>query len=121
MMRDLSSTIARLGGDNFIVKRRVPGEFIEGRYVRPEGADTEFSAKGSIQVMNPRELEMLPEGQRTSSSRKLYTTCELRVGGVDQKEPDHIMFREIEYEVQQVGDWQHNGNYFKYLLVKAGQ
>lgn len=124
MKRDFSGVIARLGNDEFTVKRRADGEFINGRYERPTGADTEFPATGSVQVMTPRELQILPEATRAASSRKLYTTCELKVGGADApkgKEPDHIVYEGIEYEVQAVGDWKRQGNYFKYLLVKAGQ
>lgn len=123
MRRDFSGTIDRLGGDEFIVKRRADGEYIEGRYQRPTGADTEFPASGSVQVLTPRELQNLPEGQRARSTRKLYTTCELKPGGVDSdhKEPDHVVFNDVDYEVQQTGDWKHNANYFRYVLVKAGQ
>lgn len=123
-MRDFSGTLARLGGDDFIVKRRADGEFIDGRYERPTGADTEFPASGSIQVMTPRELQILPEATRQRETRKLYTECELQAGGVsasEGKEPDHIVYQGTEYEVQNVADWQRQANYFKYLLVKAGQ
>ena len=124
MRRDFSGTIARLGSDEFTVKRRADGEFINGRYERPVDADTEFPATGSVQVMTPRELQILPEATRARETRKLYTTCELKTGGADApkgKEPDHIVYQGTEYEVQAVGDWKRQGNYFKYLLVKAGQ
>lgn len=123
-MRDLSPTLDRLGRDEFTVKRRADGEFINGRYERPTDADTEFPATGSMQVMTPRELQILPEATRARETRKLYTTCELKAGGtsaVKGKEPDHIVYQGTEYEVQAVGDWQQQGNYFKYLLVKTGQ
>lgn len=122
-MRDFSGTIARLGNDPFTVKRFTTGEFVKGNYRRPEGADEEFPVTGSIQVMTPRELEMLSEAQRTRETRKLYTTCELKAGGVGSKikDPDHVVFRGTEFEVQSIANWQHSGNYFKYLLVKAGQ
>lgn len=124
MRRDFSGTIDRLGNDPFTVKRRADGEYINGRYERPTGADTEFPASGSVQVLRTRELELLPEAQRSKAARKVYTTCELKAGGpnVPQgKEPDHLVYEGIEYEVQGVDDWQRQGNYFKYLLVKAGQ
>ncbi len=123
-MRDFSGTLARLGSDDFIVKRRADGEFIDGRYERPTGADTEFTASGSIQVMTSRELQILPEATRQRETRKLYTECELQAGGINVtagKEPDHIVYQGTEYEVQNVADWQRQANYFKYLLVKAGQ
>ena len=60
-MRDLSPTLRRLGNDPFTVKRRADGEFIDGRYVRPLGDDTEFIAHGSVQVMTPRELPYCPK------------------------------------------------------------
>ncbi len=124
MRRDFSGTIDRLGGDAFIVKRRADGEFINGRYERPTDADTEFPATGSVQVMTPRELQILPEATRALETRKLFTTCELKAGGTSAlkgKEPDHIVYQGTDYEVQTVGDWKQQANYFKYLLVKAGQ
>ena len=66
----------------------------------------------------------MPEATRQRETRKLYTECELKTGGVDAvkgREPDHIVYQGTEYEVQNVADWQRQGNYFKYLLVKAGQ
>ena len=121
--RNFGKVIARLGKDDFIVKRRADGEFIEGRYRRPTGADTEFPATGSVQVMTPRELQILPEGTRALAKRKLYTECELKTGSIETngKEPDHVVFNGTEYEVQSVADWSQQAGYFKYLLMKAGQ
>lgn len=121
--RNFGKVIARLGKDEFVVKRRADGEFIEGRYQRPTDADTEFPATGSVQVMNPRELQILPEATRSREIRKLYTVCELKTGSIEAngKEPDHVVFNGTEYEVQSVADWQQQAGYFKYLLMKAGQ
>lgn len=121
--RNLSKAIARLGKDDFIVKRRADGEFIEGRYQRPTDADTEFPETGSVQVLSPRELQILPEATRSKETRKLYAECELKTGSIETngKEPDHVVFNGTEYEVQSVADWSQQAGYFKYLLMKVGQ
>lgn len=115
-MRDLSPTIARLGGDRFTVVRRRAGIFERGRYVKDLSAPETFEAVGSIQPLNGRELQFLPEGEKDREVRKLYTTTALKI---DEDEPDHVVYLGVEYEVTVDTDWKPQANYFRYKLVKA--
>ena len=114
MIADFSGTIARLGGQTITVTRRAQGIFVNGRYV-PGTASTITVENCSVQPLNDRELQNLPEGHRTKDMLKLYTPEVLQVA----KDPDHVTYEGTEFEVQAMANWRPQGNYHRYLLVEV--
>lgn len=54
-----------LGSSVFTVTRSAAGAFVDGFYVA--GATTTWSVRGSLQPLNERELQLLPEASRTQA------------------------------------------------------
>lgn len=73
----------------------------------------------SFQPMTPRERMLLPELIRDQELSKVYTKCELRsVDVVGKVLADRIHYRDENYVVQSVEDWQPHGQYWKVVLIK---
>ena len=79
---------------------------------------------GGIQPAGPKDLQRLPEGQRTDAMIVIYTDVELLTGDAPDTQPDRVIpqgpgvYRGIEFEVQSVEQWPRHR---KYLAVKVGQ
>ena len=107
----------------FDVIRQPPIVREKGR-VRPAGDPKTFGALGGIQPAGPKDLQRLPEGQRTDAMIVIYTDCELLTGDAPDTQADHVVPRGpgvycgIEFEIQSVEPWPRHR---KYLAVKVGQ
>jgi len=107
----------------FDVVRQPPIVREKGR-VRPAGDPGKFAAQGGIQPAGPKDLQRLPEGQRTDAAIVIYTDAELLTGDAPDTQPDRVIpqgpgvYRGIEFEIQSVEQWP---RYRKYLALKAGQ
>lgn len=100
---------------SLVVTRPTAGTFVAGLYVA--GAPTTFNITASVQPLRAREMEMLPEGRRSSAAFRVYTDVLLRT--VNQENPDRVtLFGEV-YEVLSVEPWQNQIlNHYKAVLVK---
>lgn len=80
----------------------------------------EFEMHGTcVQPMNPRERQLLPELIRDREVSKVYTKCQLRsVDVVGKVLADRINYRDENYVVQSVFDYEPHGQYWKVLLIK---
>jgi len=59
--------------------RKGAGAYEQGVWV--EGTLEEFSFTASVQPLNPREMELLPEGRRIKQAYKLFTDTQLLTAG----------------------------------------
>lgn len=104
----------------FVVIRMMPGEYVRGEWV--EGASTEVGIMASVQPTTGRDLEALPEGNRSSSTVKIYTDDRLKTTDPQgQQQPDLIVYMGDRYKVICEAPNQSGViNHFKYLaeLVK---
>lgn len=66
-----ASLIARFGRP-VTVQSSVPGSYVDGIWVQP--ARTNFTITASVQPMTPKEVLLLPEGDRQKETMKLYST-----------------------------------------------
>lgn len=105
--------IARLAQGRFTVTRP-SGSYVAGRWV--EGAATILEITASIQPATPKELQRLPEGDRTRDVIAIWTTTELRVG--EGAQADRVSYGGATYEVQAVERWD-LGAYWKALAARA--
>ena len=67
--------MAILGARTLWVQRK-PGVYVDGVWTG-SGGEERFSIRGSLQPISGRELQLLPEGERTREQFKLYTKAEL--------------------------------------------
>lgn len=91
-----------------------------GEYV--EGAASDSIIKASIQALNGRDLQSLPEGERQKDWQKVYTLATLKTASqYDRTGADHIIVDGISYEVQQVWPWRAASPipHFKAFIVRV--
>lgn len=76
--------------------------------------------EASVQPMTGRERQLLPENIRDREVVKIYTPCELRGVDMDNKiRADRVIYKNREYVVQTVEDWNEHGGFWKSLAVKV--
>jgi hypothetical protein len=93
-------------GAAYTVRRRNPGSYVDGDWV-PSGTYTDYEMIASIQPINGRELEILPEGQRTKEAVRIYTKFGLQQAVEQQNvKGDLVSYRGRQYEVHKVEPWE---------------
>lgn len=71
------------------------------------GSETPLAFNGSEQPMTANEMNSLPEGRRTSSTKKLFVDIKLNsIEESNNTNPDRIILVDGTYEVFRVQDWQ---------------
>jgi len=103
---------------SFSVKRRA-GSFVKGRYVSTEEV---FSLVNPIMPSSPREIQLLPEGDRSSEAITIYTPTKLYVTSSSEGESrlsDLVLFGNKQYKVVSCLSWDKYG-YYKVVAVDIG-
>ena len=117
MLSDVPAEFAVSGG--ITISRDTGGTSTNGRYT-PGVRSTTAGVVASFQPLRGREVEMLPEGDRSKRSGKLYTETEIL--GADrggQLLADQIVFDGDTWEVRSV-EKHHFGGYYKAIVVRVG-
>lgn len=71
------------------------------------GAPTDTVIQASVQPVNGKELQTLPEGERERDWLKVYTLATLKTTNQhDGTSADHIIIDAITYQVRQVWGWR---------------
>lgn len=120
-MIDLSlalSTFAVPGG--ITVLRREPGTIVDGRYVETEPVETQ-GVQASVQPSPQEDLELLPEGARSSKAITIWTPFALRtVEQATGRPADQVVYEGETFEVHHVRDWGVVAGYRKAVAVRMG-
>ena len=91
------------------VERIAPGSYVDGIYV--EGALTNFYSLMSPQQPSPKQLEILPEGERDKDIMMFISKRTLRTVDDDNGIPaDVVLFNGGRYRVIQLADWSTFGH-----------
>ena len=114
-MDDMSDVVDSFATDSYVVTRRSPSTYTNGRLNAP--TDTLLTILASVQPAEGRDLQRLPEGNRTQEVRAIYTSTELFTQGPGQ-DPDILAIEGYAYEVQRVEQFGMVGKYFKALALK---
>ena len=85
------------------VKRTTGGEFVDGIWV--PGAETEFTARYSVQPTSPDDMAMLPEGRRDRQAFTLFGSTALRKA-TDEGNADRVLIYGEWYEVNAHQPWR---------------
>jgi hypothetical protein len=89
-----------------IRRRKTGGDYVRGRWVPGEPADTKFS--GTWQPASGKTLELLPEGKRSREVFKCFAPLSLDFTSADingEKEADSVIWQGKEYEVTTAARW----------------
>lgn len=107
-LRDAIKSLTRLDPHDYVVTRTTAGEYdaATGLYVR--GAVTTFMIEASIQPSSGRDLQSLPDGERTTESRTVYTKTILKTR-TQTTEPDEITIDGETWVVKTVPTWRSFG------------
>ena len=96
---------------------RKSGEWVKGRFIEGE---KEISMIGVITPSKPKEIEMIPEGDRVGgeitihTTRKLYTTRSINTSEANEENQgtsDIIEWQSERYKLYQVNDYSQYGYY----------
>lgn len=120
-MIDLSlalSTFAVPGG--ITVRQREPGTSVDGRYVEADPAET-HGVQASVQPSPQEDLELLPEGARSSKAITIWTPFALRTAEQATGRPaDQVVYGGETYQVHHVRDWEVMAGYTRAVAVRVG-
>lgn len=107
-----------LGRQTLSGLRDIAGSLVKGIWV--DGGDTAFTTIVSVQPLDAREMNMLPEGRRTSQAFKLYGQDQLvTVNKSAGTNPDILTINGDNFEVLSSEPWQSNiRNHYKSVVVK---
>lgn len=100
------------------VERQQPGSRVDGAW--QPGAVTTLLVRASVQHAGFKDLQLLPEGQRTTEAIRLYAESELRT--VDETAgaaADVVLWNGKHYAVEHVQSWTLGGlSHWKAIAVK---
>lgn len=106
---NVSQAICSSTAEKILVERNAPGGYVDGIYV--PGATSSFFTLASVQQPSPKQLQVLPEGERDKdlmlfiSKKKINT-----VSDRDSTEADVILRKGIRYKVIHSADWDAFGH-----------
>lgn len=121
-MIDALSLIQNIGGEVVVFSRRAVGSYVNGVWV--PGALSTVTATVSIQPASARDRQILPEGDRTRETVRVYSPVELKttLEGSSAQAPDEFTWQGRLYRVKSVERWI--GDFWKAIAVAvnaAGQ
>jgi len=91
------------------VERTAPGSFVDGLYVA--GTTSTFNTLVSPQQPTPKQLEVLPEGERDKDVMLFISKRFLRTVDDDNEIPaDIVIFKTYRYKIIQLADWSTFGH-----------
>lgn len=111
-----------LGAHSAILVRRFGGgswDAATGRYTGSVSADVPTDA--AVQPSTPKEIEKLPENERTKQAITVYTRARLMTSDIsDQDKADQISYAGELWEVQVSEDWTRQAQYALAIATRMG-
>ncbi len=105
-----------LGAHEFTVKRR-KGRWERGDYVLDESET--LTPIGNMQPASPEQLQTLPEGERSSETKVIYTRTLLHVtDGKKDNVSDEVYWNGTPYKVTHVNHWDEWGFCIAYAVKR---
>lgn len=90
---------------------------VTGRWI--DTTTTTLSIKMSIQPVTGRELDILPENDRTREVLRIFTKTQLfGLSASNGQKPDRFAYLGRNYEVHNVEDWSAVAGFYDCLAVK---
>jgi hypothetical protein len=109
-VKPLTSCVARTvicNSSTYTLKREPVSSYdSNGRWQKVSAVESDI--KANIQPVIGKELDQVPEGRRNRATIKIYTLSPLysaRTESGKKRQPDVIRYKNEDYEVFQVWDW----------------
>lgn len=107
---------------SFIIFRK-SGKWDKGRFVQEED---EINMSGVISVAKPKDIEMIPEGDRVGGELSVYSTQKIfttRKGDISKQKDsgtsDELLWNEERYKIYSVSPYSDYGYYKAIAMRKA--
>jgi hypothetical protein len=114
-----TAIIAALGASSVIQRTRyAPGTRTAGVFVN--GAPTTVSIDAVVQPVKPRELQQLPENERTEEAISIFSISTLQTSEPAFQQGDLITWAGRSYKVVLVEDWTAQANYSRSIATRKG-
>lgn len=111
--------ISAFTSGTYVVTRTAVGTTTKGIYTA--GATSTFSIVASVQPVDGKTLDALPEGERMKETRLVFTETELKAR-TPAHEPDWIAIGGERYEVFRVKKWEAFGeSHYEALISREAQ
>lgn len=120
---DLGSVVlAAFGAASAVTLRRyAAGSYDAATGQWTSGAVTTSSVMAAVQPLGPRELELLPENERTIEAVGIYTRSALLTSNVlTGQQADEIVWDGKIHKVVRVEDWTRQARYARAFAVRLG-
>ncbi|ENK0558917.1 hypothetical protein AB2T19_003769 [Clostridium botulinum] len=104
----------------FIIFRK-PGKWERGRFI-PEKDEIEINMRGVISVAKPKDIEIIPEGDRVGGELVIYSTQEIfttRKVEKDSGTSDELLWHGERYKIYSVSPYIDYGYYKVIAMRKA--
>lgn len=121
---DLSDCVDLLARDT-VTRRRYADQSVSGEGLVVPGATTDLLFDAQVTPATGRDLQRLPEGQRTTRAIRVITTVELRTAVTDpgaatsRKRADAILYDDSQFEVQNVQAWTSQGGFYDAVATEV--
>ncbi len=108
---NVSAAINSQTAEKIVVERTTVGGYVDGVYVK--GTVSTFKTLASVQQPTPKQLEVLPEGERTQDLRVFIAKKGLRsTHNKDGIIADIVTFKGVRFKIIADGDWVSYGYSF---------
>lgn len=117
---DFSSVITggSLPHELITIVRRGAGSYVKG--IHSGGSTTNISTTAIVYPATPKELKLLPEGMHTEGAIGIISNVLLRTANeASGTQADRITYNSCTYEIQQISDWDANGNFYHGIATKV--
>ena len=88
---------------------------MKGTYMPSVVPPTTFNSRGSVQAIQPKTIQFLQELERTRAKYIYYTGDKLQI----INPPDTTVYKGDTYQFTADSDWQDQGHYSKYVMLKV--
>lgn len=100
---------------SFKIKRKMPGRWEKGKMTE---TTKEIDITGIVGAANSKDMEMLPEGDRTNGLKTFYSLNAMRLTD-DETTSDICVFEGEQYRIIRVYDYSRYG-YYKAVGTRIG-
>lgn len=121
---DLSGPIIGcLGGVDAITVRTYPaGSYSASTGKWTQGTPTDTATDAVVQPSTPKEIEQLPENERTKEAITVFTDLALKTSDVDTSgESDVILWGGRQWKVMISEDWNVQAGYARAVCTRIGE
>lgn len=104
----------------FIIFRK-PGKWKRGRFILQKD-EIKINMRGVISVAKPKDIEIIPEGDRVGGELVIYSTQEIfttRKGEKDSGTSDELLWHGERYKIYSVSPYVDYGYYKAIAMRKA--